>query len=136
MLPPAWLPDGIKARIVVAWHSGCWVWRGRVTPDGYGKLSGKLAHRVVWERMRGPIEAGMTLDHACRNRSCVNPGHFEPMSHLDNVRRGTTATKPRCKNGHPFDEANTYIRPASGHRDCRACNRANVRRYKQSLRIA
>ena len=29
--------------------------------------------------------------------------------------------KTECKRGHPFDEANTYIRPGDGARMCRAC---------------
>lgn len=35
--------------------------------------------------------------------------------------------KTHCKNGHLFDEANTFIRK-TGHRDCRACNRDRMRR--------
>lgn len=28
-----------------------------------------------------------------------------------------------CVQGHPFDEANTYIQPSNGRRQCRACKR-------------
>lgn len=59
---------------------------------------------------------------------------------LDSVRHGThgMARKTRCKRGHPFDEANTYIR-TGGKRGCRACNRAKALRYvraKRALREA
>lgn len=33
-----------------------------------------------------------------------------------------------CINGHAWSEENTYIRPASGQRHCRACNRAATSR--------
>lgn len=36
-----------------------------------------------------------------------------------------------CKNGHAFDEANTYFRPTGG-RICRACNRARQQARKDS----
>jgi hypothetical protein len=35
---------------------------------------------------------------------------------------GLTGPRARCRRGHPFDEANTYVRP-NGSRVCRACAR-------------
>lgn len=32
--------------------------------------------------------AGKEIDHLCRNTKCVNVKHLEPVSHLENVRRG------------------------------------------------
>lgn len=70
----------------------CWEWTGTIRPDGYGQLRayGKMqrAHRVVWEWLAGPIPEGLTLDHLCRNRACVNPDHLEPVSVGLNVQRG------------------------------------------------
>lgn len=40
-----------------------------------------------------------------------------------------------CVNGHPYDDLNTYRRPA-GTRDCRACIRERARRYQQRRREA
>jgi hypothetical protein len=54
-------------------------------PDQY-------AHRSVYVHLRGPIPPGMTIDHLCRNRSCVNPDHLEVVSLKENVRRS-----PRTK---------------------------------------
>jgi hypothetical protein len=69
----------------------CWLWVGS-TCDGYGyfKAGGTryLAHRWLWERVRGPVPASYELDHLCRVRNCVNPDHLEPVSHRENVRRG------------------------------------------------
>ena len=61
-------------------------------PDGYGlKRDGDkmvTAHRYVYEKEVGQIPLGLELDHKCKNRSCVNPTHLEPVSHAENVRRG------------------------------------------------
>jgi hypothetical protein len=109
----------------------CWMWTGLVLPCGYGRLSvdGKqvYAHRYSYEQTVGPIPEGLELDHLCRVRACVNPNHLEPVTRRENIRRGVSvvaanAVKTHCRNGHPFDEANTYIR-ANGGRECRPCRK-------------
>jgi hypothetical protein len=49
---------------------------------------------------------------------------------------GVNARKTKCKNGHPFSEANTCFL-ASGKRQCRTCNREAVRRHaaKRKARV-
>ena len=59
----------------------CWIWPGALRDDGYGP------HRLVWERLRGPVPAGMQLDHLCEQHDCVNPDHLEPVTQLENLRR-------------------------------------------------
>jgi len=65
----------------------CWLWTGPLNPGGYGTNGGRLAHRVVYERLIGQIPAGLTLDHLCRVRNCVNPQHLEPVTIAENLRR-------------------------------------------------
>src|ERR1700722_13445571 len=55
----------------------CFVWTGNKIWNGYGRV-----HR------KGPIPKGLTLDHLCRNRVCVNPSHLEPVSMKENFDRG------------------------------------------------
>ncbi|MGQ0721049.1 MAG: HNH endonuclease signature motif containing protein [Candidatus Eiseniibacteriota bacterium] len=112
----------------VSKSDGCWLWTGANNSLGYGQLSldgGRraCAHRVAYEWTVGAIEPGLDLDHLCRNPSCVNPSHLEPVTHRENIRRGKAATKTACKYGHDWtDPRNVYIRK-SGSRWCAECGR-------------
>jgi hypothetical protein len=72
--------------------TGCWLWDGRLLESGYGqyKDGGQVwqAHVWFWVQRHGPVPLGRELDHTCRNRRCVNPDHLEPVTHVENVRRG------------------------------------------------
>lgn len=99
-------------------NTGCWLWVGTTREDGYGRISVKgrhvSAHRFAYELLVGPIPAGLQIDHLCRQRSCVNPRHLEPVTAHENTLRGETVNakntaKTVCKNGHPFTEDNTWV---------------------------
>ncbi|MFF5842171.1 HNH endonuclease signature motif containing protein [Streptomyces massasporeus] len=114
----------------------CWLWTGPLDRHGYAeiKISGRqrLAHRVAYETFIGPIPDGLVIDHRCRVRHCQNPDHLEPVTNRENLLRGVgvaaqNATKTHCPQGHPYDEANTIIRPR-GSRRCRACHNASTNR--------
>lgn len=77
--------------------SGCLIWTGPLNESGYGVISvgGKKvrAHRYAYEREHGPIPAGALVDHACRNRSCVQVDHLRLATQQENQfnRRGANA---------------------------------------------
>jgi hypothetical protein len=122
--------------------TGCWIWQGAPNSEGYGRLKvgGKrvYAHRWMYEQHRGLLPEGLTLDHLCRVRLCCNPAHLEAVTLAENKRRGESlnaknARKGECVNGHPFTEANTYRRPDTGARQCRACKRVRDQRGAASM---
>ena len=67
--------------------NGCWVWLHTIQVRGYGVAHGKLAHRVMYEAVNGPIPDGLQIDHLCENKPCVNPAHMEPVTMAENLRR-------------------------------------------------
>ncbi len=114
--------------------ASCWLWKGKRRSDGYGTVSA-LAHRLVYELLKGEIGEGLALDHLCRNHGCVNPAHLDPVVNAVNVLRGEAPTaiharKTHCVNGHPFDEDNTYVYRNTNGRMARACRtcRNNTKR--------
>jgi hypothetical protein len=132
------LPVLIFRRARVDEASGCWVWTGAKNALGYGLASKPgikrqfRAHRVAYELLRGPIPDGLVIDHKCRNPSCVNPDHLEPVTQGENVKRGRAGwqnkIKTHCVNGHEFTAENTITRNGS-HRDCRACRTARLQAF-------
>lgn len=110
---------------------GCWLWTGARNNKGYGlvRVSGNLVlvHRLSYESAIGPIPPELQIDHLCRVRLCVRPTHLEPVTGKENIRRGAGhGHETECPRGHPYDEANTYIRK-NGSRNCRACQPARRR---------
>lgn len=79
----------LTGRTVTA--DGCWLWAGAPGKNGYGRISVentvRYAHRVSYETFVGPIPQGLTIDHLCRVRMCINPGHLEPVTLAENTRR-------------------------------------------------
>lgn len=132
---------------------GCWIWTGAQSGrEGarYGRIfagrrttaghpRGEPAHRVSYELAVGPIPDGLEIDHVCRVTLCVNPDHLEPVTRLENQRRGNAPMQAQrkqthCKRGHALDDANTYV--WGGMRRCRTCQADDARRYRETKRAA
>jgi hypothetical protein len=96
------------------------------------------AHRASYETFRGEISAGMTIDHLCRVRRCINPAHLEVVTAYENVMRGEGPTarqrrQTHCKRGHPLTEDNLIGFPGTRtKRDCKLCHRERNRRYQDA----
>ena len=147
------LRNYLLSRCVVNAVTGCWEWISSKDRDGYGKarFDGRtlIAHRAVYELLEGPIPEGLTLDHLCRNRACVNPGHLEPVTLAENLRRSPLRRQgslprrqpqqgkpPRthCSEGHELTPENTYARKGKDGTwpSCRRCRAETQRKYRQA----
>lgn len=95
----------------VAKSDGCWLWVGRLDPNGYGRfaLQGipKLAHRVCYELVQGPISEGSVLDHKCHTPACVRPEHLRPSTQKQNTenRKGLSKANKSGVHGVSWSKA-------------------------------
>lgn len=120
----------------------CWLWRGSVTSEGYGTVGyhhiSHKVHRLIYEWEIGAIPSGQVLDHVkerCGHKNCCNPDHLEPVTFLENLRRGPHANRERtqCKRGHEFTPENTAWTTAN-KRLCRECHAMRARLAREKRR--
>lgn len=126
------LPMRVREKILVKTvnpaYPNCWTWQA-FCYKGYGRLSHKdfkteKAHRIVYQLLRGVISDDLTIDHLCKNKSCVNPEHLEPVTFLENISRSPTLgvvnrAKTHCPYGHEYTPENIYR--WRGRRICKEC---------------
>jgi hypothetical protein len=79
--------------------NGCWLWTASARgASGYGQFywNGSMvgAHRVAYELCKGPVPDGLSIDHLCCVRLCVNPDHLEAVTCAENNLR-RAAWSPR-----------------------------------------
>ncbi len=84
----------------------CWEWLGGCNNKyGYGIFwTGKrkqVAHRYLYELIKGEVPAELELDHLCRNPKCVNPDHLEAVTHQVNCQRGKGGEKTAILKQNP-----------------------------------
>lgn len=133
------------ARLTVG--DGCWEWPGSRDKQGYGRFAvprtprvsnrwlPKLAHRIAYELFVGPIPDGLTIDHLCRNKGCVNPSHLEAVTQRVNNYRTPdfNGNKTHCPQGHEYATSGRAYR---GGRYCRVCDRDRWRHERSSASTA
>jgi len=138
------LLNRFEAKYIPEPNSGCWMWTAALNHAEYGKIGlsrrkgWDLAHRVSWRLYRGEIPKGLTLDHLCRVRCCVNPDHLELVTLKVNTLRGAgtsavNARKTHCPRGHPYDRQLLSGRQ-KGRRFCSVCHKASTMKYRDRAR--
>lgn len=137
--------------VVVGGPDECWPWLGARNKRGghgvayIGHQRSMAAHRAVYQLVIGPIPRELVTDHLCRNPWCVNPAHIEPVTQLENVRRGRAGDASRarcaavthCPQGHEYTIENTKLALlGNGYlaRQCRECGRVRCREYQRAHR--
>ena len=136
--------DTLLNRYEPVTESGCWLWSGQIAPNGYGRMNATriktmYPHRFFYEKYKGSIPDGLTIDHLCRVRCCVNPDHLEAVTQrVNNLRSNNMAARhaltTHCPNGHEYTVKNTYRLKQNGGviRKCKQCHAEIVRRCKQN----
>jgi hypothetical protein len=103
------IPQPLEARfmkhVLQNSESGCWLWTGHISKDGYGRFGMRNttgvgyrwkaleAHQVSWIIFRGNPPTGIdadskVIDHICNNRACVKPEHLQILGRIENVMKG------------------------------------------------
>lgn len=119
----------------------CWIWTASIRKeDGYGNfyLRGKrvYSHKLSYVIASGSFSEDLKLDHLCRNTSCVNPSHLEPVTDKINIFRGTGVAvthskKTHCPRKHLLEPPNLgKAAKKTGRRACLACARTHSKYHK------
>jgi len=140
---PVVIPQDVAQRALdrfVARGDACHISDYSVGSHGYAQIGWKrpsgggctTAHRAAWTAVHGQIPAGMTVDHICKERRCVNVAHLRLLSNFENARRTNGRDWPlgECAHGHP----NELLRHTGTKLVCDPCSREQQARYRQKLR--
>ncbi len=116
----------------------CVLWEGCVGVSGYGRKwrGGRddYAHRAAYEEARGPIPPGLTIDHLCRVKLCVNPDHLEVVTSRENIRRAAVQDGKRvCPHGENTERAIRSHRKGPGN--CKRCKTEYNQEFRRRRRL-
>lgn len=138
------IPDRVAKRAGTSYvedENGCWISAYSVASHGYAQIGWRdgdyrqvvVAHRAAWVYANdGQVPEGMTIDHTCRERRCVNPAHLRLLPNFENARRTSGRDWPlgQCIHGHP----NSELILKAGKWVCGICSSEWQRRYREKKR--
>lgn len=136
------IPDRVARRVVdncAPGAGGCLISNYSVGSHGYAQIGWQVkghrfattAHRAAWVAANGrQVPDGMTVDHLCHVRPCVNPEHLRLLDNVTNARdngqvRVNQPTGQRWACGHEI------VAAPGGRPYCRECNNAQRKRSRQ-----
>lgn len=142
---PARVAQRAIERFVIDPHTGCHISTYSTASHGYAQVGWSspeerrvvLAHRAAWVSAHGQIEPGMTIDHTCKNRQCVNLEHLRALDNFENGRRTSGRDWPlgQCISGHPNSDLKLYGNGEKTPRlRCQKCRVIYQQRYEQKRR--
>lgn len=154
-VPPRVAERAYTRRVVD--DDGCWISTYSVASHGYAQIGWTipvaergpddprshmvLAHRAAWSHLYGQVPLGMTLDHLCKQRRCVNPEHMRLLPNYENARRTKGRDWPLgyCVHGHDSSHLIEVGRKANRSgvaKICGACQTARQAEYRDRKRNA
>lgn len=133
--------DRAISRYALDEATGCHISTYSTASHGYAQVGwketssmrGTTAHRAAWTAANGPIPEGMTVDHMCKQRRCVNVEHLRLLSNYENARRTHDRDwkMGHCINGHPNSLLREFSNGAKPPRvKCGQCHKDVQRRYQ------
>lgn len=128
---PIVIPERVAERAAMRFITngkGCRISTYSTASHGYAQIGWKdgsyrqvvTAHRAAWVYHNGEqIPDGMTVDHTCKERRCVNPKHLRTLTNFENARRTSGRDWPlgECAHGH----SNDHLRKWGGKWACSIC---------------
>jgi hypothetical protein len=125
--------SSIKDSCTIDPSTGCWLWNGRLTSNGYGRLNVLddnihreiRAHRHTYALKNGPIPNGLLALHRCDIRRCCNPDHIFLGTYKDN------SEDMKAKSRSPKNRTGKILSSSS-----KAKLAASLRRYHASRKGA
>ena len=141
---PITIPDRVAKRAGTSYvedENGCWISTYSVASHGYAQIGWQdgghrqvvVAHRASWVYANdGQIPEGMTIDHTCKVKRCVNPAHLRLLTNFENARRTSGRDWPtgQCAHGH----SNSELVFRGGKWKCRTCSAEWQRRYREKMK--
>lgn len=114
-------------------ETACLYMSNKPRPSGYVQIKRNkkyvYAHRHAYESEVSKIPVGLTIDHLCKNRACVNTKHLEPVTLQENLSRRSFYELGKCAKLHTLKDNTTK----QGW--CRTCQNEYNRNYRLRKKI-